>query len=54
MNELRYYSGDDQTEQAEKSNRPRPATFGLLVRCSNHLSYEVKLGEVAERWYYII
>ena len=26
-----------------------PATFGLLVRCSHQLGYEVKLGAVAGR-----
>ena len=55
MNDLKATLSDDQTGRAEKSTRPRlgceRTTFGLLVRCSHQLSYEVRLGEVAERWY---
>ena len=56
MNSLKATPSGKQTGRTEKYTRPRlgfePATFVLLVGWPHRLSYEVKLGEVAERWYF--
>ena len=49
------YASANQTGLAEPRLGFEPSTFGfILVRCSHQLNYEVKLGEIAQRWYYIV
>ena len=57
LSDLKATPSDNQTGRAEKSTQPRlgfePATFGLLVRCSHQLSYEVTQGHSLINFIYV-